>query len=72
MDFSANGMMVSVVVGAVGLGLFRYGKKEERLPQLFGGIALMVYPMFVSGAGSMLAVGGGIAVAIVLAVGAGY
>jgi hypothetical protein len=72
MDFSANSIMVSLVVGIVGLALFRYGKKEERLPHLFGGIALMVYPMFVSGAGSMAAVGVGIAAAIAIAIGAGY
>lgn len=72
MDFSPNSMMVSLVAGIVGLGLFRYGKKEERLPQLIGGMAMMAYPMFVTGAGSMLAVGAGIVAAIVLAVGAGY
>jgi hypothetical protein len=72
MDFSANSMMVSLVAGIIGLGLFRYGKKEERLPHLFGGVALMVYPMFFSGAGSMLAVGAGIAAAIAIAIGAGY
>ena len=58
-------MLVSMVVGAVGLGLFRYGKKQERSPQLFGGIAMMVYPLFVSSVG-------GIVAAIVLAVNAGY
>ena len=65
-------MMVSLVIGTVGLGLFRYGKKEERPPQLFGGIALMVYPLFVTSVGGMLAVGGAIVAAIVVAVGAGY
>ena len=72
MDFSANTMMLSFVAGIIGLGLFRYGKKEERFPQLVGGIALMVYPMFVTGAGSMLAVGAGIVATIALAVSAGY
>lgn len=72
MDFSANSMMVSLVVGTVGLGLFRYGKKEQRTPQLFGGIALMVYPLFVTSVGGMLAVGGGIVAAMVIAVNAGY
>jgi hypothetical protein len=72
MDFSANSIMVSLVVGIVGLSLFRYGKKEERLPHLFGGIALMVYPMFVSGAAMMTAVGAGIVAAIAIAIGAGY
>ena len=72
MDFAPDSIMVSLVVGIVGLALFRYGKKEERAPQLLGGLALMIYPMFVRGAGAMLAVGGGIVAAIVLAISAGY
>jgi len=72
MDLSANNLLVSLVAGIIGLALFRYGKKEERLPQLIGGIAMMTYPMLVSGTGSMLAVGAGIVAAIAIAVGAGY
>ena len=64
--------MVSLLAGALGLGLFRYGKTQERAPQLLGGIALMVYPMFVAGAGTMLLVGALIVGAVALAVSAGY
>jgi len=72
MDFSANSMMASLIVSTVGLGLFRYGKKQERAPQMYGGMAMMVYPMFVTGAGSMLAIAGGIVAAITIASNAGY
>jgi hypothetical protein len=65
-------MLVSLVVGTVGLGLFRYGKKQERPPQLFGGVALMVYPLFVTSVSGMLTVGGAIVAAMVIAVNAGY
>ncbi len=40
-------MFASLVIGSVGFGLFLYGKKELRYPQLFTGLALMIYPMFV-------------------------
>jgi len=42
MDFSTDGMMISLVTGILGIALFRYGKKQERLPQLVGGIARML------------------------------
>jgi hypothetical protein len=71
-DFSTNSMLVSLVVGTIGLGLFRYGKKQERPPQLLGGVALMVYPLFVTSVAGMLTVGGSIIAAIILAVSAGY
>ena len=32
------------------MGLFVYGKKQARLPQLLVGLALMTYPAFVSSA----------------------
>jgi hypothetical protein len=37
--------------------LFTYGKKMDRLPQLVGGIALMVYPYFTPSMTSMISVG---------------
>jgi hypothetical protein len=43
--------------GAVGLGYFIYGKKQERLTPLLCGIALMVYPYFVSGTLSIVLIG---------------
>jgi len=38
------------VIGLVGFGLFLYGKKQQRIPQLGVGLALMVYPYFVPSA----------------------
>jgi hypothetical protein len=43
--------------GAVGLGYFVYGKKQERLTPLLCGIALMVYPYFVSDTFSIVLIG---------------
>lgn len=50
--------MAGFLVSAVGYGLFIYGKKQTRLPQLLAGIALMIFPGFVSSPLVMLAIGG--------------
>ena len=67
-----NGLMVSLVTGLLGLAFFNYGRKQERAPQLIGGIALMVYPYFITGLGATIAVGTAILGAILLATNAGY
>lgn len=46
---SGNFLLASVVIGAVGMGLFVYGKRQRRAPHLAVGILLMVYPYFVPG-----------------------
>jgi len=46
MDFSAGSLFASLFVSAIGIGLFIYGKKQIRPPQLVVGIALMVFPYF--------------------------
>ena len=40
--------MLSLVPSGVGLFLFMYGKKQERLAYIAAGIVLMVYPYFVT------------------------
>ena len=64
MDLSSGGLFLSLVIGAVGAGLFIYGKKQSRSPQMIGGLLLSLYPYFISNLWLM----GGIAVAIVAAV----
>ncbi|MFH0945016.1 MAG: hypothetical protein V2A76_07445 [Planctomycetota bacterium] len=68
MDFGANALYASVFLSAVGVGFFVYGKKQRRAPQLVGGLLLMVFPYFVTGAGWMLLTGGAVVLGIVLAV----
>jgi hypothetical protein len=72
MDLSTDGMMLSMVLGTVGFSLFVYGKKQERFPQLVGGVALMVFPYFVSGTAWTLGMAAAIAAGVILAVNAGY
>ncbi len=46
-----------MLFGAIGVGYFIYGRKQAMFVPLVCGIALMVYPWFVSGAWLTLIVG---------------
>jgi hypothetical protein len=56
-------LFVSLAIGAVGAGLFLYGKKQARWPILACGLILCIYPYFVSNVWVML----GIALALIAA-----
>ena len=55
---SASGLFASLIVGAVGWGFFRYGRRQARLPQILVGLSLMIYPYFVANVASLVLVGG--------------
>ena len=65
-------LFLSLVTSGIGFVLFVYGRKQERWPQLVGGIALMVYPYFVPTLILNLVIGVTIAAAVWLAVRQGY
>jgi hypothetical protein len=67
MDLDANGMLASLLVSTVGLGFFVFGKKQQRAPQLVVGLALMVFPCFVSGPLLILGLGAGLILLVPLA-----
>ncbi|HEU4857035.1 MAG TPA: hypothetical protein VFS86_07000 [Rhodanobacteraceae bacterium] len=50
-------LMWGMLFGAIGIGYFIYGKKQAMVVPLVSGVALMVYPWFVSGAWLTLIVG---------------
>jgi hypothetical protein len=52
--------VVSIVVSALGAGLFVYGRKEGRWPHLVAGVLLCVYPYFVASAWMTAAIGAGL------------
>jgi len=47
MDDSAS-LLWGLLFGSIGLGFFIYGKKQHRTVPLLSGIALMVFPYFVT------------------------
>jgi hypothetical protein len=46
-----------VLFGSVGLGFFMYGRKQKAIVPLICGLALMVYPYFVSNTVVLVIVG---------------
>ena len=47
MDVNENHLWVSLVFGAIGAGMFLYGKKAGRMVPLGAGLGLMVVPYFI-------------------------
>jgi hypothetical protein len=72
MSFDPSSLFVSLMVGSVGFVLLAYGKKQQRLPHIFAGLALMIYPYFVDGWVMMAGIGAGICGALWWAVRVGY
>lgn len=50
-------LAIGILAGAIGVGYFIYGKRQAMIVPLVCGIALIVYPWFVSGAWLTLIVG---------------
>jgi hypothetical protein len=48
MDNSAS-LLWGLVFGAIGMGYFVYGKRQQHVIALLAGIMLMVFPYFVTG-----------------------
>ena len=55
--FSIPVLLLSFLFGGIGLGVFIYGKRQARMLLLVVGLALMIYPYFVSSWGLSLVIG---------------
>jgi hypothetical protein len=55
--FNTTTLMWGMLFGLIGYGFFSYGKKQGAIMPLISGIALMVFPYFVTNTYLMLAVG---------------
>ena len=42
--FSATNLAIGLIAGAIGMGYFVYGKKQEKVSFIIAGIALCGYP----------------------------
>lgn len=71
MSFDPVSLLVSFLISGVGFVLFVYGRRMGRMPQVLGGIVLMLYPYFVSSVGWLVAIGVGIVALIWLGLRAG-
>jgi hypothetical protein len=56
MDLDANSLLASMLIGSIGFVAFVYGKKQGRAPQMLVGVALMIFPYFVSNIALMFAI----------------
>ena len=60
MGLDATTLMLSVLFGAIGTGLFMFGKRQERIVHVAAGLALMIVPYFLPGPISLTLVCGAI------------
>ena len=67
-DLDPTLLILSLIPSGIGFVLFTYGKKMDRLPQLIGGIALMVYPYFTPTTATLISVGALICAAVWFAI----
>jgi len=71
-QFDASSILAGMAVSSVGFVLFKYGRKQQRPPQMLGGLLLMVFPYFIPSVIWMLVVGAVICALLWVAVRAGY
>jgi len=45
---SGGALVLSLVFGCIGVGYYRYGRKQLRFAPLLAGVGLMVFPYFIS------------------------
>ncbi len=70
--FSASFLFASLILGSVGLGYFVYGKKQQSVSPMVGGILMMIVSYFIVSALLMSLACLGIAGAIYFLVKRGY
>jgi hypothetical protein len=56
MSLDANALLLSLLLGGIGFVALSYGRKQGRPPQIVIGLALMVFPYFVSSVAWMLGI----------------
>jgi hypothetical protein len=67
-DIDGNALLLSLLIGTVGVACFVYGKRQSRLPQMLAGVTLAVYPYFVSNLILMAAIAAAVLALLWLAV----
>ena len=65
-------IFLSLVLSGAGFVLFRYGRKQDRWPQLVAGLALMVFPYFATSVTTLVGIGALIGAALWYAIRLGW
>ncbi len=60
---SASTLFVGILAGAVGVGYFMIGKRQQKIAFLAAGVGLCIYPYLVGGLWMQILVGLGLAAA---------
>lgn len=71
MNLDGTQLLIALIVSSIGMGMFVYGKKQKRAPQLLAGILLMVLPMVISSVAWSLGATAAVIGGLYFAVGAG-
>jgi hypothetical protein len=48
MDFSVSSLVAGFIFGVFGIYIFNFGRKQQRASLIVTGLAMMVYPYFIS------------------------
>jgi hypothetical protein len=59
---STAALLWSVLFGAIGIGYFIYGKRQRVIVPLVAGLALMLFPYFISNTWVMVLIGAALTV----------
>ncbi|PZN74724.1 MAG: hypothetical protein DM484_20495 [Candidatus Methylumidiphilus alinenensis] len=54
---STSSLLWGLIFGSIGMGFFMYGKKQQAIVPLVCGLALMIYPYFISNTLLLVAIG---------------
>jgi hypothetical protein len=65
-------LILSLIPSGIGFVLFTYGRKQDRLPHIAAGVAMMVYPYFATTVLSLVGVGAAICGVLWFAVRSGW
>ena len=57
---TTNSLLFAMLFGSIGFGYFVYGKKQQRFAALLAGLALIIFPYFVSNTYALAAAGLGL------------
>jgi len=72
LDIDPTWLILSLIPSGIGFVLFTYGRKQDRMPHVAAGVAMMLYPYFAPTLLSLIGVGAAICGALWYAVRSGW